>query len=334
MAVVSSNGSAPEPVERRVSRRVLFESLEADTVPRMLVRWGVAGTAHLSPHASILLSCAVWWAFPDLIVPVSVATVDLQLGYVTPKLLHVSDILLSFGATSAHSEWYGMLRRLERQNSWLPQADDGTPLVLQSTMSSQPLPPVSTPKSPDPLSELGGNWHTLLSKAGRGLRILATYLYSASLSLLQQLWTLARLGTNATSKVVGRWVQGTPVEAMVAAGAQQVVSVAQLCMSALEPTWRHTSLVAAWTKDRLSFALLLATSAGSGGMRSSSSLSRAAGSLTSLGVATTVPSVLLQEYWVAVIARGGPALQRLRPHLWPQVYAESHSKNHMGSYVY
>ncbi|KAJ2879263.1 hypothetical protein IWW38_006149, partial [Coemansia aciculifera] len=236
MAVVSSNGSAPEPVERRVSRQVLFESLEADTVPRMLVRWGVAGTAHLSPHASILLSYAVWWAFPDLIVPVSVATVDLQLGYVTPKSLHVSDILLSFGATSAHSEWYGMLRRLERQNSWLPQADDGTPLVLQSTMSSQPLPPVSTPKSPDPLSELGGNWHTLLSKAGRGLRILATYLYSASLSLLQQLWTLARLGTNATSKVVGHWVQGTPVEAMVATGAQQVVSVAQLCMSALEPT--------------------------------------------------------------------------------------------------
>ncbi|KAJ1669605.1 monovalent cation:H+ antiporter, CPA1 (nhx1), partial [Coemansia sp. RSA 25] len=53
-----------------------------------------------------------------------------------------------------------------------------------------------------------------------------------------------------------------------------------------------------------------------------------------LGVATTVPSVLLPEYWAAVIARGGPAMQRLRPHLWPHVYAELHHASILGSYIY
>ncbi|KAJ2051926.1 hypothetical protein GGI08_005141, partial [Coemansia sp. S2] len=38
-------------------------------------------------------------------------------------------------------------------------------------------------------------------------------------------------------------------------------------------------------------------------------------------------------YWSAVITRGGPAMQRLRPQLWPHVYAEQQHPS-LSSYVY
>ncbi|KAJ2862804.1 hypothetical protein GGH94_004035 [Coemansia aciculifera] len=327
----TNNSSALGLAGQRVSRRVLLDSLVADTLPRVLVRWGVTGIAHLSPHASVVLSYAVWWAFPDWIVPVSVAAVDLQLGYAPPAPLPVSDLLLSFGASSAHSEWYAMLRRLERHRSWLPQADDGTPLVLQPVTSSQALSS-NTLKSSAPLPALG-RWSVLRNTVWRCICTLTAHLYAACADLLQRLWVLVRLGANATSKVAGQWIQGTAAEAALFAGTRRASSIAQVCMSVIQPLWQHASLVSAWISDSLNFALLLAKSAGPGKMRAPVPLSRAAGSLSSLGIATTVPSVLLPEYWAAVITRGGPAMQRLRPQLWPHVYAGQQHAN-LSSYIY
>ncbi|KAJ2069629.1 hypothetical protein GGH13_004459, partial [Coemansia sp. S155-1] len=307
----TNNSSASGMPGQRVSRRVLLDSLVADTLPRVLVRWAVAGTAHLSPHASVVLSYAVWWTFPDWIVPVSVAAVDLQLGYAPPAPLPASDLLLSFGASSAHSEWYAMLRRLERHRSWLPQADDGTPLVLLPAISSQSLSS-NTLKSPVHLPVLS-RWSKLSSAIWRFVCALAAHLYSACADLSQRFWIIVQLSANAICKVAGQWIQGTAVEAALFAGAHHASSVARACMSVAQPAWRNFSLVSAWINDSLNFALLLATSAGHGKMRAPVPLTRAAGSLANLGIATTVPSVLLPEYWSAVITRGGPAMQRLRP---------------------
>ncbi|KAJ2689005.1 hypothetical protein IWW39_001809 [Coemansia spiralis] len=326
----TNNSSALGVAGQRVSRRLLLDSLAAETLPRILVRWGVTGTAHLSPHASVMLSYAVWWAYPDWIVPVSATAIDLQLGYAPPALLPVSELLLSFGASSAHSEWYGMLRRLERHRSWLPQADDGTPLVLRQMVSPQ-QPKLNAQGPPVPLPVLG-RWSMLSSTIWDFLCALARHLSSVCVDTLQRLLALVQLGAHSTCRTVGQWAEGTAAEATLLAGARRVSNIAHGCMNVVRPLWQHVSLVPVWINDSLNFAVLLARSAGSGKARASVPLFRAAGSLASLGVATTAPSVLLPEYWAAVIAREGPALQRLRPQLWPHVYAGQHNSS-LGSYI-
>ncbi|KAJ2734241.1 hypothetical protein IW152_002480 [Coemansia sp. BCRC 34962] len=330
----ANNSSTLGVAEQRVSRRLLLDSLSAETLPRILVRWAMTGTAHLSPHTSVVLSYAVWWTFPDWIVPVSAVAVDLQLGYAPPALLPVSELLLSFGASPAHSEWYGMLRRLERHRSWLPQADDGTPLVLQQIVP--PQPPKSSVQEPSAPLPAPGRRSILGSTAWNYLRALARRLFSVCADILQRLWVLVQLGANSTLKLAEQRIEGTIVETTFLAGARRVSSIAHGFMSVVRPVWQHASLVSVWINDSLNFAVLLATSAGSGRARTSVvPLSRTAGSLASLGVATTAPSVLLPEYWAAVIAHGGPALQRLRPQLWPHVYVYAgQQSSSFGSYVF
>ncbi|KAJ1899176.1 hypothetical protein LPJ66_002285, partial [Kickxella alabastrina] len=323
-------------VERIVSRRILLQSLEADSLPRLLIRVALRLARRVSSHAHISLGYAVWWLWPDLIVPVSPATVDLQLGY-TPHAPALPVSLSTFALSPAYSEWYAMLRRLELQNTWLPQADDGTPLVLRPVYQSQDLNQSQTIKLPgDAQAQRSKRWLTsLLETIMHGARSVAAFFYSVAAALLNRIWMLAGRAAHAVVHIVSLRLRGTAIGSALAAISLQVSIAGQRCFSAvsmvwveaLRPIWRHASLAATGLSSSVAYVVSRAIPLviGFGQQQQSGQQSQQlAKSNMSLvlqnGIYSMVPSIFVPGFWEAATAQHSPALQRLRPELWPHLF--------------
>ncbi|KAJ1899324.1 hypothetical protein LPJ66_002177, partial [Kickxella alabastrina] len=326
-------------VERIVSRRILLQSLEADSLPRLLVRVALRLARRVSLHAHISLGYAVWWLWPDLIVPVSPATVDLQLGY-TPHAPALPVSLSTFALSPAYSEWYAMLRRLELQNTWLPQADDGTPLVLRPVYQSQDLNQSQTIKLPgDAQAQRSKRWLTsLLETIMHGARSVAAFFYSVAAALLNRIWMLAGRAAHAVIHTVSLRLRGTAIGSALAAIFLQVSIAGQRCLSAvsmvwveaLRPIWRHASLAASGLSSSVAYVVSRAIPLVIGfGQQQQSQSQQLAKSNMSLvlenGIYSMVPSIFVPGFWEAATAQHSPALQRLRPELWPHLFERADS---------
>ncbi|KAJ1940549.1 hypothetical protein GGF37_003929, partial [Kickxella alabastrina] len=323
-------------VERIVSRRILLQSLEADSLPRLFVRVALRLARRVSSHAHISLGYAVWWLWPDLIVPVSPATVDLQLGY-TPHAPALPVSLSTFALSPAYSEWYAMLRRLELQNTWLPQADDGTPLVLRPVYQSQDLNQSQTIRLPgDAQAQRSKRWLTsLLETIMHGARSVAAFFYSVAAALLNRIWMLAGRAAHAAVHTVSLRLRGTAIGPALAAISLQVSIAGQRCLSAvsmvwveaLRPIWRHASLAATGLSSSVAYVVSRAIPLviGFGQQQQSQQQSQQLAKSNMLlvlenGIYSMVPSIFVPGFWEAATAQHSPALQRLRPELWPHLF--------------
>ncbi|KAJ1877059.1 hypothetical protein LPJ57_004150 [Coemansia sp. RSA 486] len=337
---------SPEGLQRRISRRVLHQSLAADTLPRILVRGALALCSRVSSHVHITAGYFVWWFFPDLIVPVSPATVDMQLGYlpqVPAALLPVN----GFTSVPGHSEWYGMLRRVQLQNAWLPQADDGTPLVLKlssqlghgnSTLrdqllhgSNKQLPGFGSREKP----RFSLIVSSLYDASMHGVHTMAVRVYSQASAVFWHLCRLFAQGVSGVADALALHVQDTVAGRALASLAQGFECSVQwtadaaglLWEEALVPLWHRLSLAAIELSAKIRYAvsqavpLMINLGGGRGGGHRASKA--AAVALADTGVYTVVPSVFLAEFWSAAISHGSPAFQRLRPELWPHLFGNA-----------
>ncbi|KAI7823489.1 hypothetical protein BX661DRAFT_186722 [Kickxella alabastrina] len=242
-----------------------------------LVRVALRLARRVSSHAHISLGYAVWWLWPDLIVPVSPATVDLQLGY-TPHAPALPVSLSTFALSPAYSEWYAMLRRLELQ----------THLNQSQTIR---LPG-------DAQAQRSKRWLTsLLETIMHGARSVAAFFYSVAAALLNRIWMLAGRAAHAAVH------------------------------TALRPIWRHASLAATGLSSSVAYVVSRAIPLviGFGQQQQSQQQSQQLAKSNMLlvlenGIYSMVPSIFVPGFWEAATAQHSPALQRLRPELWPHLF--------------
>ncbi|KAJ1733236.1 hypothetical protein LPJ61_001665 [Coemansia biformis] len=329
LSTTATGGMAAAPApEHRVSRRLLHLSLASDTLPRLLVRWLIRLGAAISPHVAVSLGFTAWWLDPDLIAPLSAAAVDLQLGFAPQARAPPPPPAASFGAAPALSEWYGMLRRLERRAIRLPHADDGTPLVLpQAGQSAEPHADSSASDDNGDSEAAGVPAWPMSGAAWDAARAAAAYVLDcvgAALQWLRQavaVWAgrMARAAAvGARDKAAGTALE--PVVRAVAGVASASADAALLAWAvAGRPLWEqllHSAAAVLKCVARLD-SLFAHAAAGAGwisrGFLAGDGLAPAAGA----DLGSAVPTVFLPAYWDAVAAHRDPALQRLRPELWP-----------------
>ncbi|KAJ2676017.1 hypothetical protein GGI25_003751 [Coemansia spiralis] len=330
-------------LERKISRKQLHQSLSTDTISRALTRWIVELTCKITSHTCISMGYIVWWISPDLIVPLSSTTVDMQLGY----LPHVpaSEFPVITAPASTYSEWYGMLRRLEKHNIWLPQTNDGTPLVLQrpGTLHKSNAPEAkkqqqhqkwqqqrqsagSSSKIPEKMGWIQAAFGAVVHGLGVASRKLKALIYavlhrvwSTSLICVQMLTdsTMGRIQNTASGAALRTVVH---VISCVFSGFIYIVSFVWTMM--LYPLWRHIYSAISALFSGIVFVLSLVSSFVASYL-STRSLSQAV-ALDQAGIANVMPPLFMSEYWDGAITLGGnPALQRLRPELWPHAFGKN-----------
>ncbi|KAJ2647502.1 hypothetical protein IWW40_004638 [Coemansia sp. RSA 1250] len=302
--------------QRKISRRQLLQSLSAETLPRRLVRWILQLSARVSAELSVSLAWCVWWVDPDLIVPLSKDTVDMQLGYTRPPLPGLP--VMTFG-TSGFSEWYGMLRRLQLSAVRLPQASDGTPLVLRASGESMRMDQAFTRAAELPASEtlaqtarsaFGYAVTTTLAFCGTWIRTSLPRLWNAMLECASDLYAAV------SPSVYGSQTAAAASKAVIGAVASAAVLVWSFL---LRPLLWHASLVVSGLARVASLLLALVLPVSDKvGTRSSADGLLAAGA-ESIGVGDAIPSLFLAAFWDSATAYSGAAVQRLRPELWTHV---------------
>ncbi|KAJ2723785.1 hypothetical protein GGI07_002404 [Coemansia sp. Benny D115] len=332
---------ASGPVERRVSRRVLHQSLSAMTLPRLLVRALMNLASRVSSQLHVSLGWMIWWTYPDLIVPLSPETVDLQVGYVSPVPLSQVPLAIDFAMVDGgpgYSEWFGMLRRLELQNTWLPQAKDGTPLVLQPPATNQE-------SSKEPVYEAGKNvpaegrekWTLSIYNAVLGaVRAVGVFIYSLFEAAVQRVWQTTVVGARSVVDATGVYVEGTIVGRTLrpaVLAADRMIGQIQAAISAIWSdgillVWHHASTAATSLSSSITFIvsraipLVVNTLANNGGYPwDNKHQATAVGLSRRMAAGDMVPSLFVPDFWEAAIGLGTPALQRLRPELWPHLFA-------------
>ncbi|KAJ1820893.1 hypothetical protein LPJ75_000839 [Coemansia sp. RSA 2598] len=346
---------ASAALERRISRRVLHHSLAADTLPRTLVRGVLALSSRVSSHVYITTGYFVWWFFPDLIVPISPMTVDMQLGYLPQASVTMLPVN-GFTSIPGHSEWYGMLRRTQLQKLWLPQAEDGTPLVLQAAAGqlahNSYMARRQSPHRSGKPTRMGSRVATSLQQkisfvfdaSMHGVHAIAMRVYSQASAIV---WRLCGRFVQSASVVVDSMAlhaKDTAAGRVLARvawgldyGVQRLRYAAVLVWEeALVPLWHRLSLAATGLSSSISFIVSRAIPLviNLGGEKQPSKAQAFA--VADTGLYTVVPSVFLAEFWDAAIGQGSPALQRLRPELWPHLFgnegAETASNNGHGAF--
>ncbi|KAJ2159015.1 hypothetical protein GGF46_003348 [Coemansia sp. RSA 552] len=301
--------SVEPSLEHRISRRALLESLSADTLPRVLVRWALELAKGISSHLSITLAYAVWWTDPDLIAPLSAATVDAQLGYVDS--VPVRKPVAAFGVTPEHSEWYGMLRRLEQKKVRLPQEADGTPLVLHPAAGASGSP--DSEQTPSDGSQPADQ--TVLGAVYNA----AVYVWERVCTTAERAWAAILARAGAVAKIISRRLQSSSAGRRLAWVGYQSMEAFGLAWDLLRSLLQHMSLALSGLLRGIALAASY-VSPGTPGWTAHSSFSEGGSSLISAdGIGSTVPSIFLAEYWDAVTMHGRPAFQRLRPELWPHI---------------
>ncbi|PIA13965.1 hypothetical protein COEREDRAFT_89178 [Coemansia reversa NRRL 1564] len=271
--------------ELRVTRRHVLNLLSTDTPSRLLVRWALQMSRAVSPHTAAVLAYCVWWVAPDLVVPLSRATVDQQLGITLP--VHVPLPAVTFGAVPPLSEWYGMLRRLECGTVHLPQASDGTPLMLS---------PAAEPAKAAPPAA-----------AGVGARA-----WSVFCTVINRLWGFVLV---CGARLAGARLQGLAASATLQAVLRTLATTAGLVWTLLlRPLWYHFVLGPVGLLGSISSLLFRvgAKQAASGFSAAGDAVLMADG-----GIASAVPPLFLAAFWDAIATASDPALLRLRPELWP-----------------
>ncbi|KAJ2420890.1 hypothetical protein IWW41_005687, partial [Coemansia sp. RSA 2522] len=323
----SAADKEPAP-ESRITRRQLLQTLDSDTMPRTLVRCLLHAGAHVSPHVSITLAYVVWWLDPDLIVPLSPATVDSQLGYI--RAAPRAPPVVAFGVPPAFSEWYGMLRRLERHSVRLPQASDGTPLVLRPSGEPVRLDQAFTSHLESADSE------SIVQSAYSAAVYGATTTVSLGLQWVRE--ALQRLADTMlayfarASRLVGVHLSDTPAGTLLDAfvrgvGGSLSISIDVVCMVWEYVVWPllwHVSLAMSGLVRAVMYVAELAVPAISDRVAGDHS---AGGSLAAggSGLGGAVPSVFLASFWNAAAAHDNAAVQRLRPELWSHLFgADTH----------
>ncbi|KAJ2758868.1 hypothetical protein H4S06_002501 [Coemansia sp. BCRC 34490] len=338
-------GTTDDPVpatqmafERKVSRKQLHQSLSADTLQRRLARWCVRLACQITPHTCISTGYIVWWLSPDLIVPISPVTVDMQLGYQPPSTSGWNRALVL--QPSAFSEWYGMLRRLESGSVWLPHADDGTPLRLQrqarppsadSEVSSQNMKQ-HHPFENSQLVPAVRRWIQMTFEAGiHGLRLASLQLKGFLSVLVLRMWSAGALFVRMAASSVISSIQGTRAGAVVTTAVDILSCVASgvafivgsIWTAVLCPLWYYLLLVAEIIFGCVALAASCVASAVMG-ILGSMSLPEKEPGVSQTGAVGVASPLFVSEYWDSVAGYGGdPALQRLRPELWPHVVANS-----------
>ncbi|KAJ2246765.1 hypothetical protein GGH97_002358, partial [Coemansia sp. RSA 475] len=305
----SAADKEPAP-ESRITRRQLLQTLDSDTMPRTLVRCLLHAGAHVSPHVSITLAYVVWWLDPDLIVPLSPATVDSQLGYI--RAAPRAPPVVAFGVPPAFSEWYGMLRRLERHSVRLPQASDGTPLVLRPSGEPVRLDQAFTSHLESADSE------SIVQSAYSAAVYGATTTVSLGLQWVRE--ALQRLADTMlayfarASRLVGVHLSDTPAGTLLDAfvrgvGGSLSISIDVVCMVWEYVVWPllwHVSLAMSGLVRAVMYVAELAVPAISdrvAGDHSAGGSSAAGGS----GLGGAVPSVFLASFWNAAAAHDNAA---------------------------
>ncbi|KAJ2783969.1 monovalent cation:H+ antiporter, CPA1 (nhx1) [Coemansia interrupta] len=342
-AMVSNHTAAA--IERRISRRVLHQTLAADTLSRMLVRGVLFLSSKVSSHLHISLGYCIWWLDPDLIVPISPTTVDTQLGYLPQTRATVIPIN-GVASLPGYSEWYGMLRRMELQKTWLPQADDGTPLVLQP-VNNEYQANVTILNGQRPHRQEGRlqtalsikSWTLLVySHVACGSRMAASYLYSTIADIARRLWNQLVSRLDVAFGVISKHLQGTPAGEYLDIASATIALAKQKCIMAGSLAWNgaavpllnHLTLAATGLSSSISYIVsraipLVVSLGGTLQQRQHQTTDKTLAVLAQSGIYSTVPSVFLSEFWDNVISQGGPALQRLRPELWPHLFADQTS---------
>ncbi|KAJ2806724.1 hypothetical protein H4R20_001582 [Coemansia guatemalensis] len=296
LLAASESGATTHAPELRVTRRQVLESLSSDTLPRLLVRWILRLSRAASPHTAAALAYCVWWMAPDLVVPLSPETVDQQLGLASP--VHEPLPAVAFGTAPPLSEWYGMLRRLERGAVDLPQASDGTPLML--------LPAAEPTNS--------------ASSAATGV---GAHAWRVACLSARRLWeSLLACGARVADTHLQGLVFGTTIQVV----ARALVSAAGLVwMLLLRPLWRHLVLTPVGLVGSVASLLFRAgTKRAVFGFSAAGDAALAADG----GIASAVPALFLSAFWDAVAVAADPALQRLRPELWPHALGREAAPAH------
>ncbi|KAI8320869.1 hypothetical protein GQ54DRAFT_199923 [Martensiomyces pterosporus] len=333
-SMVSNRTALPA---RTISRRVLLQSLSLESPQRLLVRWVLGFTKAHSSRTAAVLGYAIWWFFPDLIVPLSPTTVDFQLGYL-PQISTTAAPPAAYLDLRLHSEWYGMLRRLSRNSIWLPQADDGTPLMIQPP----PPPPLAASdelhrqKHADERSKwehVAGFASLVCSLVLAGAKAAGLYLGTLLHALAERVLSLASLCIGALAKHFAPYVESTFLGTALESITDSASQFACACVNAatafwelvLHPLYCQTRSVADGVLHYTSSAIsmIVATDLRTSGSGLHDNATKAADS--GIGVAGTVPAVFISEYWAAAVAMGGPATQRLRLDLWPHLVADTDS---------
>ncbi|KAJ2847644.1 hypothetical protein GGI22_005917, partial [Coemansia erecta] len=314
---------------RKISRRQLRQSLSADTLRGNLVRWSIGLACKVTSHACISAGYIAWWMSPDLIVPLSPTTVDMQLGYLPP--LAPSNYPTMVSSSAGYSEWFGMLRRLERGSIWLPHADDGTPLMLQRPISTGGRKNSDRERQAPNSSGNGANAaakreriRMAFASAAHGLGVVGLGIKELLYALMQRLWSAALLCTRvATSSVMGR-IHDTRAGVAIGAVANAASDIASaigynassVWETVLSPLWHYISLGGGVLFGCVSLAASVVTS-----VISSISLPNKGAAVAQASVTGVAPPLFIHGYWDSATLRGSsPALQRLRPELWPHVF--------------
>ncbi|KAJ2850190.1 hypothetical protein IWW36_002098 [Coemansia brasiliensis] len=305
------------PSHRKISRRQLLLSLTEETLPRRMVRWLLQLSARVSAQLSVSLAWCVWWADPDLIVPLSKDTVDMQLGYIRPPLSGLP--IMTFGTSPQFSEWYGMLQRLQRSAVRLPQASDGTPLVLRASGESirmdQAFVGADDSLMPETLAQSARNVFgyaatTTLVFCRAWVRVTLLRLWNAILGCASGLCAAV------SPSIYGSQTATAVSNAMVSAVTSAVVLVWRFL---LRPLLWHASLMVSGLARVASFLFALVLSVSDRAAARSSTDGLQAVGAESMGVGDAIPSLFLAAFWDSAAAHSGAALQRLRPELWTHV---------------
>ncbi|KAJ1798640.1 hypothetical protein LPJ59_002368 [Coemansia sp. RSA 2399] len=314
---------------RKISRRQLRQSLSADTLRGNLVRWSVRLACKVTSHTCISAGYIAWWVSPDLIVPLSPTTVDMQLGYLQPLASSSYPALVS--SSAGYSEWFGMLRRLERGSVWLPHADDGTPLRLQRPISTdgrkhsgrERQAPNSSGNGAKAAAKRG--WIQMaFASAVHGLGVVGLGIKELLYALIQRLWSAALLCTRVATSSVVDCVHDTRAGAAIGAVVNAASGIASavgynansIWETVLSPLWHYMSLGGSALFGCVSLAASVVTS-----VIGSISLPNKDAAAAQVGVTSVAPPLFIHEYWDSAALRGSsPALQRLRPELWPHVF--------------
>ncbi|KAJ1965370.1 monovalent cation:H+ antiporter, CPA1 (nhx1) [Dipsacomyces acuminosporus] len=336
----STNVTAPLP--RTISRRALLQSLAADTPQRILVKWLLhLGKAH-SPRTAAVLGYFIWWYFPDQIVPLSSTVVNLQLGYIPQAADGSSPPLVVYTDVLQYSEWYGMLRRLSLNTIWLPQADDGTPLMIRQAPShSEPSMADRSANGQIARAESSA-WHyaagfvsTTSSLMLAGTRALASYAAVLLRAIVQQLLAVASLCVGVCLEYAEPYVQstflGTILSSVFYAASllayASVYTAQAVWESALGPLCCQTRFIARGFISCMSHIASIVASADIGSYGSSMSTDTTKALGRTADITSMVPVLFMPEYWSAAAALSGPASQRLRLELWPHLLNSDHFRS-------
>ncbi|KAJ2611121.1 hypothetical protein H4S08_003309 [Coemansia sp. RSA 1365] len=275
--------------ELRVTRSHVLDLLSTDTPPRLLVRWALQMSRAVFPHTAAVLAYCVWWLAPDLVVPLSHATVDQQLGIALP--VHMHPPAVAFGAALPLSEWYGMLRRLERGTVYLPQASDGTPLMLF---------PVTEPAKTAPPAAAG---------VGVGARV-----WSVACTAVNHMWGFVLI---CGARLVGPRLQCLAASTTLKAVLRTLATAVELVWTLLlRPLWYNFVLGPVGLFSSIASLLFRV-----GAKQAVFDFSAAgdAALVAEGGIASAVPPLFLAAFWDAIATASDPGLLRLRPELWPHV---------------